>query len=183
MSTEKSNYVDYSKKFSYVEGQYNPYHTSKVEGKYAVPTDIMLNDTILYTKGEIPPFIYMFSYDSYLESPENLKKWNTNPLVNGRQHYTNVEIAMQRKAVKQLTWESTNPSIAEDEKEMLKAELADARDLRHIMECINRGLLPLAVTVSEKVAQVQLQEDKIVNESNLLTDTKENKKRSQTNVK
>ena len=173
-----NNNYSQQRKASYWECEISPYHTKKVGGKFPVSQDVYKDNVLLYSKGEIPEFVYMYDYKTFLSHQPNLEKWNVLPFVKTSQVFTNVDLLAQDRKVKNLEWESNNPNLTQYDKEDLVAEMKDEKNILHAMRAKNQGLLPLAKTVEEKIAQVSQQEDTIVNESDLLTDKKAGTKRS-----
>lgn len=171
---------------SYWECELSPFHTKKITAKHPVKEDIYKDGTLLYSKGETPEGLWMFEYKTFLSHQPNLEKWNVIPFVHTSQVFTEVDILAQKRKVESLEWESKNPRIGQYEKEDFVAEMKDEKNILHAMRAKNQGLLPLPKTANtgmdidnaEKIAQVQQQEDSIINESDLLTDKKSGTKRS-----
>tara|TARA_Y100001963_G_scaffold122750_1_gene172275 strand:- start:59 stop:670 length:612 start_codon:yes stop_codon:yes gene_type:complete len=168
-----------TRKSSYWKCELSPFHTKKITAKHPVKEDVYKEGVLLYSKGQTPDSLYMFDYGTFLAHEPNLEKWNILPFVKTSQVFTEVEILAQRRKVETLEWESKNPSLSQYDKEDLIAEMKDEKNILHAMRAKNQGLLPLAKTVEEKIAQVSQQEDTIVNESDLLTDKKAGIKRSE----
>jgi len=166
------NNTNSSRKASYWECELSPFHTRAVEGKYPVTQDIYKDGVLLYSKGQTPETVYMYSYITFLAHQPNLEKWNKIPFVQTSQVFTEVDILTQKRKADSLQWESTNPSLSQYEKEDLIAEMKDQKNILHAMRAKNQGLLPLPKTANtgmnidnaEKIAQVQQQEDSIINE-------------------